>query len=342
MRWDAAVGLGTLIFGFVVAAAVIAWAGVRLTAEADVLAESTNLGGAVFGAVFLGATTSLPGIITSVGAAATGYPELAISNAVGGIAAQTTFVVLADLFYARSNLEHAAASAPNLIQAALVSTLLGWLLLSAGLPQGAIWGVHPASVILTVGYFGGLWMTRDAYRRPMWVLPEAQSEPRKAGEDAPPRSLASAWTRFAVFAVIVGVAGFAVSRFSTALVDQTGISQTLVGTYFSATTTSLPELVTAVAAVRRGAVALAVGDILGGNAFDVLFVAFSDVAFREGSIYQHLGADVRLVVALGIVLNGVALLGLIRREESGFANIGFEGLIVLLLYVGTAVSLALG
>ncbi|MFW5739202.1 MAG: hypothetical protein ACOC1F_02430 [Myxococcota bacterium] len=39
-------------------------------------------------------------------------------------------------------------------------------------------------------------------------------------------------------------------------------------------------------AVRRGALTLAVGGIIGGNSFDVLFVAFADVAYRDGSIYH--------------------------------------------------------
>ena len=50
----------------------------------------------------------------------------------------------------------------------------------------------------------------------------------------------------------------------------------------TAVATSLPELVTTLAAVRRGAAQLAVGGIIGGNAFDVLFLSASDVAYRDG------------------------------------------------------------
>lgn len=337
------VGLTAIVGGFVAAALVVGWAGVRLTAAADALAERTRLGGAVFGAAFLGATTSLPGIVTSVGAASMGYPKLAVSNAVGGIAAQTVFLVFADLAYSRSNLEHAAASAPNLLNGALVSTLLGWVLLSAELPSWSVLGVHPASLVLVLGYLGGLWLAREAHRAPMWAPAEQTVERRRVVDDrSRDRPLAKVWIQFAVFGLIVGAAGYGVSQLSTSLVEQTGISETVVGTYLSAITTSLPELVTSIAAVRRGALALAVGDILGGNVFDVLFVAFSDVAFRAGSIYDHIGGDIRLVVSLGLVLNGIALLGLLRREKSGFANIGFEGVLVLSMYAGTVVALVVG
>jgi cation:H+ antiporter len=329
--------------GFVAAALVVAWAGVRLTTEADALAERTRLGGAVFGAAFLGATTSLPGIVTSVGAAAMGYPKLAVSNAVGGIAAQTVFIAFADMFYRRANLEHAAASAPNLVNGALISTLLGWVLLSGQIPQWTVLSVHPASVVLILGYVGGLYMARDAQRHPMWAPSEMPKQRRKvvpASEEQVP--IGRVWLKFAVYGLIVAGAGYAVSRLSTSLVRQTGISETIVGTYLSAITTSLPELVTAIAAVRRGALALAVGDILGGNVFDVLFVAFSDIAYRAGSIYAHVTDDIQLVLSLAIVLTGVALLGLLRRERSGVANIGFEGVLVILLYAGTIVALTMG
>lgn len=332
-----------MIVGFVVAAGVVAVAGVRLTGAADALAERTRLGGAVFGAAFLGATTSLPGIATSVGAAAMGYPKLAVSNAVGGIAAQTVFLVFADLAYRRSNLEHAAASAPNLVNGALVSTLLAWVLLAGELPPWAALGVHPASLVLVLGYLGGLWMARDAQRSPMWAPAEGPIERKRVTptrEEQVP--LGRVWLRFVVFGTLVAGAGYAVSRLSVSLIELTGLSETLVGTTFSAITTSLPELVTAVAAVRRGALALAVGDVLGGNAFDVLFVGFADVAHRAGSIYHHIDGEIRLVLSLGIVVNGVALLGLLRRERSGIANIGFEGVLVLLLYAGTVVALAVG
>jgi cation:H+ antiporter len=49
---------------------------------------------------------------------------------------------------------------------------------------------------------------------------------------------------------------------------------------FTASANSLPELVTAVAAVRAGAVGLAVGDAIGGNSFEVLFLAAADLAYR--------------------------------------------------------------
>lgn len=82
---------------FVGAAVAIGLIGTRLTGVADTLADRTGLGEALVGAVLLGASTSLSGIVTSVTAAYVGSAELAISNAVGGIAAQTVFLAVLTL-----------------------------------------------------------------------------------------------------------------------------------------------------------------------------------------------------------------------------------------------------
>lgn len=121
---------------FVICAGAIALVGTRMTKLSDRLADRTGLGEAIMmGAVFLGGSTSLSGIVTSVTAAASDHPSLAISNAIGGIAAQTVFLAIADLFYRRANLEHAAASVANLIQGTLLITLLSLPLLAIATPE---------------------------------------------------------------------------------------------------------------------------------------------------------------------------------------------------------------
>jgi cation:H+ antiporter len=88
------------------------------------------MGEIIAGAVFVGASTSLPGAITSMVTAAQGYPGLAIGNALGGLTAQTTFLAVADLAYRRANLKH-AASVTGLTQGTLLVSLLTIPLLAA-------------------------------------------------------------------------------------------------------------------------------------------------------------------------------------------------------------------
>ena len=164
------------------------------------------------------------------------------------------------------------------------------------------------------------------------------------GRRRPPEhhGLARKWLVFTLLALLVAVAGYAVAESGIELAARTGMPSRWSARSSTAIATSLPELVTSVAAVRRGALTLAVGDILGGNCFDVLFIAASDIAFRRGSIYAAVGGDELFVIALTIVLTGVLVLGLLRREKHGIANIGFESALVLALYAGGFVLLAFG
>ena len=64
--------------------------------------------------------------------------------------------------------------------------------------------------------------------------------------------------------------------------------------------------------------------------------------YREGSLY-HAGSQQQVfLISLTMLLTGILLLGPLRRERKGFANIGFESLLILLLYVGSFAFLIFG
>ncbi len=298
----------------------------------DALADRTGIGEALAGALLVGATTSIPGIVTTAVAAASGEADLAVANAVGGIAVQTTFLAIADLTYRRANLEHAAASLPNVMQTIVLVALVGLVLGAGGAPDSTVGGIHPATVLLVVGYGYGLLLVRSTRDVPMW-------SPRRTGETVPdegaddgdtiPITTFHLWGRFAAMAAVVTVAGFAIAASGISLVRATPLSASVVGGLVTSVVTSLPELVTAIAAVRIGALTLAVGDIVGGNTFDILFVAVADVFYRPGSVYHAVDNGTTFFLALAVLLTAVLAAGLIHRSKRG---IGFEGVGILVIY----------
>ena len=336
-----------IIGGFLASAAVIAIAGTMLAGRADVLADRIGWGEALVGAVLLGGSTSLPGILTSVTTAYQGYPSLSISNAIGGIAVQTAFLAVADLFYRKANLEHAAASVANLSQGSLLAALLAVPIAASAAPDWTLFGIHPATLIMLGGYAYGIRLVKHAKEEPMWfprMTRETQDEEKEAqetngGEDGQ-TALARLWTEFALLVAAVGVAGLGISQTGIAIAERTGIAETAVGGLMTAVATSLPELVTSIAAVRRGALTLAVSGIIGGNAFDTIFLAAADIAYRDGSLYHQISDADLFVIATTIVMVGVLLMGLLRREKQGPGGIGFESATILVLYVVSAVVMA--
>jgi cation:H+ antiporter len=318
------------LIALVAAAGVLLYVGPRLTRVVDALADVTGWGEAMAGAVLLGAATSLPGLVTTVVAAVEGRGTFAVSNALGGIAAQTIFIAIADLGYRKVNLEHAAASMPNLLQSTIVLVLLGLVMVGTVGPDLDLGWVHPVSVLLVITYVYGFRLIRQARTNPMWRPEETAEteldEPDPEAVDASPRKL---WASFAAFAAVVAGTGFVIGQAGMALADATPLSDAVVAVAGTAIITSLPELVTTVAAVRQGAVNLGIADIIGGNSFDVLFVAAADLAFTEGSIYAELDRATVFMAAITIVLTAVFAAGLLHRERRG---IGFEGLVMFVVY----------
>lgn len=336
--------LAAVVGLFLLAAVVIGVAGTRLTRDADLLADLTGWGEAVVGAVLLGAVTSLAGVVTTLAAAAEGHAELAVGNAIGGIAVQTAFLAVADLSYRRANLEHAAASLQNLMWSVLLIGLLVLLILGAATPEVTVLGAHPVSALLLVAYVAGVWLVQHAGEEPMWRPRDTETtvtDVPDGGKVEIGRGRLA--TRIAVSSALVAVAGWGVAETGVDIAGRTGLSETFVGALLTAFVTSLPELVVSVAAVRAGALTLAVGNIVGGNSFEVLVVAGSDFVYRDGSILHTATAGQELLVALTAVLMSVLLLGLLHRQRHGIAGIGWESALILVLFLaGYAVLWAVG
>lgn len=326
---------------FLVGAVAIALVGTRMMKVADRLADRTGWGEAIVGATLLGAATSLPGITASVTAAIDGKAQLALSNALGGIAAQTAFLAVADLCYRKANLEHAAASVPNMLQATLLIFLLASLTLAMAGPAWTFFSVHPITPMLVVFYFLGMKLIQNAKADPMWKpLETDQTETDEPDEEQTDASEDwSLWIRFGGLASIVISAGYFITKAVQVVVDQYAwLDESAAGAFLTAVATSLPELVTSIAAVRRGALTLAVGGIIGGNCFDTLFAAVADVAYRDGSIYHAAAASVDgipkeiMLIAASMAMTAVVLSGLLYRQKQGFVGIGYESITTLVIY----------
>jgi cation:H+ antiporter len=306
----------------------------KLTQLADTIADRTRLGEALVGATVLGAATSLSGMVVSFTAASAGDAPLAFSNSIGGIAAQTLFLALADLIYRKANLEHAAADPGNLFQCALLLTLLSIPLVAHTGPEISLLGLHPASLVLVAVYIAGLRYAAKVREQPMWRA--VQTEETRADEPEDPdeadRSPLKPILAFVVLMLILGSAGWVIARSAEVLVVRFSLSSSLVGALLTAVITSLPELITTLAAVRRGALQLAVGGIIGGNTFDILFLSLADIGYREGSLYHAIGVGDLLWLSVGLLMSGVLLIGLILRQKAGPARIGIESLGMILIY----------
>lgn len=327
-----------LVLAFLAASGVIFVSGLRMTGLADKLADRTGLGEAIIGAVLLGAATSLSGIIVSVTAALDGRASLAFSNSVGGIAAQTVFLAVADMFYRKVNLEHAAADLGNVFQGIVLMVLLTLPFVAMTTPAYTIWAVHPVSFAIPLVYAAGLVAGRRVHEAPMWVPVDTDAtetdQPEEEGAASKAQSTLRLFLIFGLLMLLMGAAGYVIAKTASELAERMQVSGTLVGALATAVVTSMPELVTTVAAVRRGALQLAVGGIIGGNTFDTLFLTASDIAYRDGSLYHAVSSQDYFWIVSALLMTGILIGGLILRQRQGPARIGIESLLLLLIYAG--------
>jgi cation:H+ antiporter len=152
------------------------------------------------------------------------------------------------------------------------------------------------------------------------------------GEDHSTSSTRRLWTTLAVLAVIVGVTGWVIGQSGLGLIAATGWPSAVTGFTVTTAISSLPELITLLAAVRLGALTLGVGGIIGGNVFDTLMIAVADAFYLEGTIYANVGPASLVLLGGTILITAVLAAGLVVRDRKG---IGFEGIALPTLYLAT-------
>jgi cation:H+ antiporter len=252
---------------------------------------------------------------------------------------------LADLLYRKANLEFAAASVENLMMSVQLMLLFSILLIAFNLPDITLFSINPASLLLIVTYLFTIKLLVDTHEKPMW-LPRmtpgtVRESARHPGDGRPRLAGTRLFIYFAVCAGAVALSGWIMATSGMVIAQKTGLSAGIMGGIFIAVATSLPELVVAVTAIRMGALTLAVGDIVGGNAFDTLFIAVSDFFYRDGSIYAAIAHTEKIWLGSAMLMNSVLLMGLMYRERKGIANIGMESVLIAVIYLITIIYLGL-
>ena len=81
-----------------------------------------------------------------------------------------------------------------------------------------------------------------------------------------------------------------------------GVSQRFIGLTIVALGTSLPELVTSVTAARKGNADIAIGNIIGSNIFNILFVVGSSALITPVPFESHFIIDSFVAILIGLVL----------------------------------------
>ena len=319
------------VMAFVAGAAVLTVAGTRLARAGDELAERTGLGRLVIGMLLSALATTLPELVTDVSAASAGSPDLAVGDLFGSSMANMAILALIDLthrgkVWLNVELGHARVASVAIGITALASMAL---LTPRG---GAIGWVGVDTLLIAGAYIAAVaWIRRS----PLGRAGEAQVLPVPVGFTRGDRGpLAPTLIRLGVATALVLASAPVVALAGRDIADSTGIGETFVGTVLLAISTSLPELVTSIAAVRIGAHDLAVGNLFGSNALNMALLVFVDGAYRPGPLLAAVDPAQAVAAVGAILLMGLALAAIVHGAETRIRRLEPDAIVLLLAYCG--------
>jgi cation:H+ antiporter len=338
-------GLGSplLLLIFLGASAATWTAGVALSKTTDALDARLGLGDELGGLVLLSIAGSLPELAITISAAAQGNLKLAAGNLIGGIAIQTMVLLVCDFAVGPSRpLTYLVGALTPVLEGLLVILVVAGVELGALLKESTAIGgrVSPASLGIVVIWAVGLYVINRARKDPRWSISMPGSRPGRHRRAQPhpehPHPYAGAAT--ARVALVFGLgcavtlgAGVALEASGNDLANRLGVNGVIFGATVLAAATALPEISSGIAAVRLGDHALAIGDIFGGNAFQVCLFLVADLVAGK-PVLPSAGNLNAWLAALGIALTAVYGFGVISRPQHTHGRLGPDSLLALALF----------
>ena len=298
-------GISGSLLVLAIGLAVLMWAADRFVAGASDLAARLQVSPIVIGAVVLGFGTSAPELMVSTLAAYQDEVDLGLGNIVGSNVTNLTLVLGAAALIRPIELP---TGTRRRAWVCLVSVaLFGWLV------QGS------ASVGKGVVLLGAMVVALS-------LMVKMDTEEVTAPDPMSDGPLGMAWVWTVGGLVVTVASAWAVVWAATDVAERAGLAQGFIGFSLVALGTSLPELVTVVAAARRDESGLILGSLLGSNVFNSLCVGAGVFLAGDGVVtdvaLQTRGSVAAIVVAFVVVifmsvvsrkridrLEGVVLLG---------------------------------
>lgn len=317
----------TDIIGFIFCGVLITFSGTQLSKHGNNLAELTGLSKAWIGLILMATVTSLPELVAVLSSViVVKAPDLAAGNILGSCAFNLLILSALDVMVRKPitsqlNQSHLVAGSFSII---LLVTAGAAILMSSSSPV-LLW-VSPFSLILIIIYFLAM--------RGIFYHDKSQHDDKEGHRRiSKPNALRYSLMVYAMHALIVILAALFLPYFAENIAQQTGLSDSFIGTMLLAVTTSLPELVISIAAVRIGSLDMAMGNLLGSNVFNIFILPIADMFYSEGSLYSSISTTHLLSILAAIMMTAVVAIGLVVRPEKKILLLGMDTLVILIIYI---------
>jgi cation:H+ antiporter len=323
--------------GFIVCTSAIVYAGTRLSRYGDIIAEKTGLGRTWIGVVLMASVTSLPELVTGISSVTfAGVPDIAAGDIFGSCVFNMLILAILDAMYrpmpisARAHHGHVLSAGFGIILlgVAAANLFVGVRILSLG------W-IGEYSLLIIVIYLIAMRMVYFYEKKQRADFIEGRTEELKYG-DVPVRTAA---LHYALNAGIVIISAVFLPEIGKGIAETTGLGQTFVGNIFIALSTSLPEVVVSIAAVKMDAVDLAIGNLFGSNIFNICILAVDDIFFTRGAILSFVSLNHIVPAMTAIIMTSIAIVGLTYRTEKKRLFLAWDSIGIVLVYIVNLMAL---
>ena len=316
---------------FVVCTGIILVSGTYLSKYGDVIAEKTGLGRTWVGVALMASVTSLPELVTGISSVAIfDLPNIALGDVLGSCMFNILILALLDCMGGSAPISTRAHQG-QVLTAAFGILMLGLvnvsILASSVMPSAGWVGVYSFA-------FGGIYLVamRAVFfyeKKRIAELVEAVAEETQYEEI----SKAKAFRMYGLNALLIIGAATYLPHIGETLAETTGLGQSFVGNIFIALSTSLPEVVVSVAALRMGAVDMAFGNIFGSNLFNILILAIDDILYTKGPILSYISTSHLVSSNAAIAMTAVAAIALTYRTSKKPLFVAWDALAICAVYI---------
>ena len=247
----------SLIF-IVIGVAMVLWGADRLTEGASALARRLRVPEIVIGLTIVAAGTSAPELFVSLVSALKETPDMAVGNVVGSNIFNTLLIVGCSAMVAPMAISVSTVKKDMPFAVGASMLLLGAILMGSDISR-------LDGLVLLAGFV--LFM--------VYTFRVAMQKPADGGETAVAQKPAGVWLN--LLYVVAGLAGLVLGsnlfvESASDVARQLDVSEGVIGLTIVAGGTSLPELATSVVAARKGQSAIAIGNVIGSNVFNILLI----------------------------------------------------------------------
>jgi cation:H+ antiporter len=317
---------------FTVCAFIIVFSGAKLSLYGDIIANKTGISGSWIGLILLASVTSLPELIIGISSLTLAdVPNIAVGDVFGSCVFNLTILIVLD-FLLRGESLYRRASHSHILSAGFGVVLIGFAGLNVLL--------NDKTMVFNIGHIGAytpvIILLYLIAMRAVFVHERAQLREfvEEIADRYPTITLRQASFRYALAAVFIIAAGTYIPFVSAQLAEAMGWHETFVGTIFVAAVTSLPELTVTIAALRIGALDMAIANLLGSNLFNIAILAFDDLIFLKGSLLSHISPMHAFSALSAVIMTGVVIIGLVYRPNTRlFMSVGWISLSLFTLYL---------